>query len=60
MAKLARLAPHGGCNWSGCVTCFPEQNQVAKNRDERDACQAGTEGCCIDHVGPKEIDCQSW
>src|SRR5437667_12708513 len=24
--EQAPLAPHGGCNWSGCKTCFPDHN----------------------------------
>lgn len=23
----APLAPHGGCNWSGCTTCFPPKDE---------------------------------
>jgi hypothetical protein len=25
-----RLAPHGGCNWSGCGECFPQSGQVRR------------------------------
>lgn len=35
------------------------ERAVAEDRDERDYCQAGTQGCCVDHDrddGP----CEGW
>lgn len=27
-AAIYPIAPHGGCNWSGCTTCFPPKDEV--------------------------------
>lgn len=29
------LAPHGGCNWSGCTTCFPPKDEEAEKAKAR-------------------------
>lgn len=38
------------------------ERRVAHGRPETDPCQAGTPGCCIDHVGPGDEDmgCDTW
>jgi len=28
---MTELAPHGGCNWSGCQVCFPQQPKTEGN-----------------------------
>lgn len=32
----APLAPHGGCNWSGCTTCFPPKEDQTYRDDADD------------------------
>jgi hypothetical protein len=34
-------------------------NRVVADRDEEDACQANTPGCCIDH-DKDHGDCEGW
>lgn len=32
MKEIPRLAPHGGCNWKGCLECFPTQQGTTMNK----------------------------
>jgi len=38
---------------------------IATDRDETDACEAGTPGCCIDHTAERDAgtdrdSCETW
>ncbi|OFW55829.1 MAG: hypothetical protein A2Y75_05280 [Candidatus Solincola sediminis] len=34
MIKMTDLAPHGGCNWTGCRECFPETQSIEINEEK--------------------------
>jgi hypothetical protein len=39
----------------------PQEPNVAWDREETDACEKGTPGCCIRHASDKpETDCETW
>lgn len=52
-------------NYNGRDLCTPcesddlDEAPIAWDRNESDACQAGTVGCCIDHDGIA-TPCETW
>lgn len=40
--------------------CYPQGFVLATDRDESDACEAGTPGCCVDHTLSVAHNCETW
>lgn len=53
----ARRSPRVGASDGPCRT--PAPRIVAEDRDESDACQRSTPGCCIDHSADAG-SCETW
>lgn len=43
----------------GRATSAPAERVIVADRDETDACEAGTPGCCIDHNADRG-SCETW
>jgi hypothetical protein len=38
----------------------PGDRRIAWDREETEPCEAGTPGCCIDHMQDKGEGCDTW